>query len=69
MPPKIRYSRESIIEAAFEVVRADGEEHLNARTVARRLGCSTQPVLYHFADMKELYRVMKETDQFIREKR
>ncbi len=54
MPPKIRYSRESIIEAAFEVVRADGEEHLNARTVARRLGCSTQPVLYHFADMKEL---------------
>lgn len=54
MPPKARVTREMILDAAFQLVRAEGQEALNARAVARRLGCSTQPVLYAFAAMDQL---------------
>lgn len=56
MPPKAKITREMIVDAGVEVVREHGIEHVNARTVAERLGCSTQPVMYHFKkveDMKE----------------
>ena len=43
-----------IIDAAFEVARETGAENINARTVAKKLNCSTQPVMYHFATIEEL---------------
>ncbi len=54
MPPKARITRDMILDAAFEQVRADGHEALNVRTLAKRLGCSTQPILYNFPTMEEL---------------
>ena len=54
MPPKAKVTRDMIVDAAFDLVRAEGQGALNARAVARRLGCSTQPVLYAFATMEEL---------------
>lgn len=54
MPPKARISREMIIDAAFEIAREVGAEHINARTVAKKLNCSTQPVMYHFAKIEAL---------------
>ena len=56
MPPKTRITRDMIIDAAVEVVRQNGFENVNARTVARELGCSTQPVMYHFATIDSLKR-------------
>lgn len=47
-------TREAIIDAGVELVRELGHEQLNARALAKRLGCSTQPVLYQFANMDEL---------------
>lgn len=52
--PKARITREMIVDAAFEVARRLGVEQVNARTVSEKLGCSTQPVMYHFAAIKEL---------------
>lgn len=52
MPPKVKITRERILDAAFALVRAQGSENLNARAIARQLGCSTQPVLYHFATVE-----------------
>lgn len=52
--PKARITREMIVDAAFEVARRLGVEQVNARTVSQKLGCSTQPVMYHFAAIKEL---------------
>ncbi len=54
MPPRIRVTREMIIEAAVEVIRESGHETLTVRATARRLGCSTQPVLYQFSSVGEL---------------
>ena len=54
MPKSPRISRNMIVEAAFDLVRTDGAAALNARAVAARLGCSTQPVLYSFKTMDEI---------------
>jgi len=54
MPPKARVTREDILNAAFDLIRAEGQEALSVRAVAKRLGCSTQPVLYNFATVEEL---------------
>ena len=56
MPPGTRITREMIVDAALEVVRQSGLENVNARTVAKELGCSTQPVMYRFATVEELKR-------------
>ena len=49
-----------VAEAAVSVVRRDGFENVNARTVARELGCSTQPVMYHFGTVENLKRAAYE---------
>lgn len=54
MPPKVKTTREEIINAAVEIVRKSGAQTLNARTVAAELNCSTQPVFSNFATMEEL---------------
>ena len=46
MPPKAKITREMIVDAAFAIAREAGAETINARTVAERLKCSTQPVLF-----------------------
>ena len=54
MPPKAKVTREMILDAAFDLVRSEGQGALNVRALARRLGCSTQPILYNFATMEAL---------------
>lgn len=54
MPPKARITKEMVVDAAFEIARAEGAENINARTVSEKLGCSTQPVMYHFKTIDEL---------------
>ena len=54
MAPKAKTTKEAIIDAAVEIVRQSGEQALNARTVAARLGCSTQPVFSNFDSMEQL---------------
>ena len=54
MPPKPKINRQMILDASFEIVREQGHEMINARTIAEKLGCSTQPVMYHFKTMEEI---------------
>lgn len=58
MPPKAKITRDMVIDAAFEIVRTVGAEEISARTVAEKLGTSTQPVMYHFATIAELKRAV-----------
>lgn len=60
MPPKAKITREMVIDAAFAVAREDGWEYISARTVAERLCCSTQPVMYHFGTVGELKKAAYE---------
>ena len=54
MPPKVKTTKEDIINAAVEIVRNDGTQAINARTIADALACSTQPIFSNFATMDEL---------------
>ena len=54
MPPKVKITKEDIINAAVDIVRSGGAQAINARTIAAVLNCSTQPVFSNFAAMEEL---------------
>ena len=54
MPPKIKITKDDIINTTLEIVRRDGADAINARTIAANLGCSTQPIFSNFASMDEL---------------
>lgn len=60
MPPKAKITKDMILNAAFEVARETGADGINARTVAKKLNCSTQPVMYHFATIAELKKAVYE---------
>lgn len=54
MPPKVKITKQDIVQAAVDIVRQSGPEAINARNIAAALGCSTQPVFSNFATMEEL---------------
>lgn len=54
MPPKVKITRENIIDSALRIIRNKGMEALGARNIAADLGCSTQPVFSNFSTMEEL---------------
>ena len=68
MPPKIKITKEDIINTAVTLVRADGAQAINARNIASALNCSTQPIFFNFGTMEELrLAVVKKTDSLCRE--
>ena len=54
MPAIAKVTKEMIIDAALEIAKEMGAENINARTVSQKLGCSTQPVLYHFKRIEDV---------------
>ncbi len=54
MPPKQRINRDMILEGAFSVFCREGMQNINARSVARELSCSTQPIFSYYSGMSEL---------------
>ena len=58
MPPKVKITKEEIVETAMALVRANGESSINARALAAALNCSTQPIFSNFATMEELYHAV-----------
>ena len=54
MPASKKVTKDDIVNAAFEVMRDGGFGSVNARSVAKKLGCSTQPIYLSFQSMDEL---------------
>lgn len=54
MPPKQRITREMILERSFAMFCKEGMEAVNARSVAKALNCSTQPIFSYFEGMEDL---------------
>jgi AcrR family transcriptional regulator len=54
MPPKTKVTKEMILDASFAIIRKQGHENLNARSIAKYLNCSTQPILYNFKTIDEI---------------
>lgn len=60
MPAIKKVTKESIIDAAVDVLRDGGFSAINARSVAKKLGCSTQPIYLSFQNMDELKAALTE---------
>lgn len=60
MPATEKISKEAIIDAAVDVLREGGYDSINARSVAKKLGCSTQPIYRSFHNMEELKKALTE---------
>jgi len=54
MPPKLRFTRETIIQKGFSIVRRKGWKALSARSLAAELGSSPMPIYSCFNAMQEL---------------
>lgn len=65
MPPQVNFSRETIVSEAFEIVRKQGLQGLSARSMARRLKSSTQPIYREFESMQQLEQtVLKKVKEY-----
>lgn len=54
MPAKKKVPKEAILAAAYTILRNKGIESVNARSLAKALNCSTQPIYLSFKGMDEL---------------
>lgn len=54
MPPKSKTSKEDILNASFSIARKKGITEVNARSIAKQLNCSTQPLFRIYQNMNEL---------------
>lgn len=60
MPAAKKVSKDAIIDAAVDVLRDGGFSAINARSVAKKIGCSTQPIYLSFKNMDELKAALTE---------
>lgn len=62
MPRTVSISKQAIIDASIDLIRESGHEAFNARALAKRIGCSTQPIFSNFKNMEDLLEnVLKDT--------
>ena len=71
MPPKPKFTRDEMVQAALELVARRGTEALTARELGAVLGSSARPVFTVFRSMDELQQAVREAamrrfEQFVR---
>ena len=59
MPPKVKYTKDTISDTAFKLVEQLGEDALTARNLAAFLGCSTAPIFTSFSSIEEIKQCVK----------
>ena len=58
MARKTTIGKEIILEASLQMLIADGYESINIRTLAEKIGCSSQPLVWHFENMEGLRKAL-----------
>ena len=54
MPPRAKFTREQILNAALDIIRESGTADLTARALGKRLGSSACPIFTVFENMEEV---------------
>lgn len=54
MPPAKKIDKNDIIKVTYKIADKEGLENINARRIAKELGCSVQPIFHNFTSMEEL---------------
>lgn len=58
MPPKAKFTKTEIIEAALDIVKTDGFEALTSRALGMHLGSSARPIFTVFNNMDEVQQAV-----------
>lgn len=58
MPPKFKFTKAEITNAALDVTRKNGILSLTARSLALELGCSVKPIFGQFENMEEVHQAV-----------
>lgn len=56
MPPKARFTKEQVVEAALNIIREESAESLTARALGKKLGSSACPIFTVYESMEEVKR-------------
>lgn len=54
MPPKKKFSKEKIVDIAFNIAKEKGIDNITARNIAKKLKSSVVPIYHNFKDIEEL---------------
>lgn len=66
--PKQRITKETVVNAAFEIARSKGMEQVIVKNIADKIGCSVQPIYSYCNNMDSLRQdVAAEAGRFIQE--
>ena len=60
MARKTQVSKEMILQAALEMLIRKGYSAINIKTLSKEIGCSTQPLVWHFENMEGLRKALAE---------
>lgn len=60
MPSSPKIPKEMILEYALKMLIRDGYAALGIKALAKEIGCSTQPISWHFGNMERLRTVLAE---------
>ncbi len=60
MARKTQISKDIILRKALEMLIRDGYSSINIKTLSAEIGCSTQPLVWHFGNMEGLRTALAE---------
>lgn len=59
MPPKAKFTKQEIVDAALQIYRDEGPESLTSRNLGKKLGSSACPIFTVFNSMQEVQEAVK----------
>lgn len=60
MGPKTKFTREQIIDAAFDIAQTEGIDGITMRKIAEKMGSSVAPIYVNFKNIDELIEALFE---------
>lgn len=60
MPSSPKIPKETILQHALEMLIQNGYASINIKALAKRIGCSTQPISWHFGNMENFRKALTE---------
>jgi len=60
MGPKVKFTKEQIIDAAFAIAKAEGIDNVTMKKIAEKMGSSVAPIYVNFKDVNELIEALME---------
>ncbi len=65
MPPKAKFTKQQIVDAALQIFRDEGIEKLTSRNLGKKLGSSACPIFTVFSSMEDVETAMVESAKAI----